>query len=41
MEENKVTETNVTAPEPKPDETDYKALYEAEKAEREKIKASF
>ena len=41
MEENKATETNVTAPEPKPDETDYKALYEAEKAEREKIKASF
>lgn len=41
MEENKVTQETTATPEPKPEETDYKALYEAEKAEREKLKASF
>ena len=40
MEETKV-EVNATPETPKPEEPDYKALYEAEKAEREKIKQSF
>lgn len=41
MEENKVTQETTVTPETKPKETDYKALYEAEKAEREKLKVSF
>lgn len=40
MEENKV-EVTAAAENPKPEEPDYKALYEQEKSEREKIKASF
>lgn len=40
MEENKATETAVTTDQ-KPEEPDYKALYEAEKAEREKAKLGF
>lgn len=40
MEENKVDVT-VTPETTKPEEPDYKALYEQEKAEREKIKLSF
>ena len=40
MEENKV-EVSATPETPKTEEPDYKALYEQEKAEREKIKLSF
>lgn len=40
MEDNKVDVT-VTPETTKPEEPDYKALYEQEKAEREKIKLSF
>lgn len=43
MEENKAIDAVLTAenPEQTPAEPDYKALYEQEKSEREKLKASF
>lgn len=43
MEENKVTVDATTTPAeaPKTEEIDYKALYEQEKAEREKVKLAF
>lgn len=44
MEENKVTVDTTTTPpaeEPKTEQIDYKALYEQEKAEREKFKLAF